>query len=301
MAIPPDIIDWFRDIFAEANKRLSEKIRNSPAIHETYLDMTLIEHLLGYAAPHLFPSQWVIRIDTHYIGGLHHFESWEIADIGVFVFFQRSGRLIRQKVALLQSKRLYPVTGNVDHLDKSDYVIGMARIGMRDPNAPSMLAERLFKFTVTSRYRALVAGDKQQDAIEEHFRRYAIPIYYLFYNPPYVPIQVKVPLLKYQKQRRVPSLGARVIPAEAIFDFLKDKQKSYSPALADIRNLIPDAKYGWRLEHFMADLLLGCSVGRRFNRADQEPLRAIFFRRSGPIAAAIAITVEIPESAELPD
>ena len=91
MDIPTEIVDWFRGIFADVNKRLSEKMLNVPAIHETHLDTTLIEHLLGYATPHRFPSQWAIRIDTHYIGGLRHFRTWEIADIGVFVFSSEQG------------------------------------------------------------------------------------------------------------------------------------------------------------------------------------------------------------------
>jgi len=33
----------------------------------------------------------------------------------------------------------------------------------------------------------------------------------------------------------------------------------------------------------------------------QSPIQSIFYRRSGPIAAAIAITVEMPEDAELPE
>jgi hypothetical protein len=51
----------------------------------------------------------------------------------------------------------------------------------------------------------------------------------------------------------------------------------------------------------MADLLLGCREGFRFTRNDEVPIQSIFYRRSGPIAAAIAVTVEMPEEAELPE
>ena len=87
MDIPAEIVDWFRDIFAAVNRRLAGKIRNAPAIHEPHLDTTFIEHLMGYAVPRAFPSGWAIRIDTHYLGGLRQFGTWEIADIGVFIFF----------------------------------------------------------------------------------------------------------------------------------------------------------------------------------------------------------------------
>src|SRR5258708_39738861 len=94
--IPVEIIGWFRDVFASANRRIAEKIRNAPAIPEPHLDTTFVEHLMGYAAPRAFPSGWAIRIETHYLGGMRHYGSWEIADIGVFLFFQRAGTLVRQ-------------------------------------------------------------------------------------------------------------------------------------------------------------------------------------------------------------
>jgi len=51
----------------------------------------------------------------------------------------------------------------------------------------------------------------------------------------------------------------------------------------------------------MTDLLLSCSEAKRFTEEDVEgSLVEIFERRSGPIAATIAVTVEMPENAELP-
>jgi hypothetical protein len=126
MAIPKEVVDWFRGIFADVNRRLAEKMLNAPATPEPTFDLTFIEHLTNYAAPRKFKSDWAIRIDTHYLGGLRHFRSWEVADIGVFIFFTKKEKLIRRKVALLQSKRLFPKTGDVDHLEEYDYRIGMA-------------------------------------------------------------------------------------------------------------------------------------------------------------------------------
>jgi hypothetical protein len=60
-------------------------------------------------------------------------------------------------------------------------------------------------------------------------------------------------------------------------------------------------EYGWRLEYFMADLLLRCKGGLRFTKNDEVPIQSIFYGRSGPISAAIAVTVELPEDAELPE
>jgi hypothetical protein len=302
--IPPEILDWFREVFASANRRLCEKIRNVPAIPEPHLDTTLVEHLSGFAAPRRFPTDWVIQIDTHYIGGLRHFHRrWEIADIGVLIFYQQRGRLVRRKVALLQSKRLYPRNADVQVLERYDYMIGMARLGERDERAPSMLVRRQFEFGEDCRYGALVAGDEQHVAIAAHIERYGFPVFYLFYNPPNVPLAVELPLALNAVQTVDPALGARVIPTSRIFELLDAQGDGYRPTRGDTRKLMAAADvaddYGWRLEHFMSDLLLGCQEGRRFSDDDREAIDALFYRRSGPIAATIAVTVEVPDSVDL--
>ena len=51
----------------------------------------------------------------------------------------------------------------------------------------------------------------------------------------------------------------------------------------------------------MADLLLSCEEGRRFTEADFDEMQTLFYRRSGPIAATVAVTVEVLDRAELPE
>jgi hypothetical protein len=303
--IPVEVMEWFRDVFAAANRRLSEKILNVPAIPEPHLDTTLVEHLSGYAAPRRFAFDWVIRFDTHYIGGLRHFyKRWEIADIGVLIFFQQRSRLVRRKVALLQSKRLYPSSSEVEILERYDYMIGMARLGERDAHAPSMLTRRRFDFDESCRYGALISADEQHHAIADHVVRYGIPVYYLFYNPPVAPLTIELPLVANAMQEDDPPLGVRVIPCAPVFAVLDAGGGGYKPSLGDTRDLLSGHPhgadpYGWRLEHFMADLLLGCREGRQFGDADREALDALFYRRSGPIAATIAITIEVPDAVDL--
>jgi hypothetical protein len=212
--------------------------------------------------------------------------------------------LVRRKVALLQSKRLYPTTGDVAVLERYDYMIGMARLGERDENAPSMLATRRFTFNEGCRYGALVSGDNQQSAIVGHIAQYGLPVFYLLYNPPQSPMTVDLPLTANAEQRDDPALGARIIPVAPMFAVLNAAGAGYKPSLADTRDLLtghPNGAdtFGWRLEHFMADLLLGCREGRRFDESNREALDALFYRRSGPIAATIAVTVEIPDSVEI--
>jgi hypothetical protein len=51
---------------------------------------------------------------------------------------------------------------------------------------------------------------------------------------------------------------------------------------------------GWRLEEFVADLLLQCKTGYIAEKESDPGLDAVFRRRTGPIAAAIAITLDAP-------
>ena len=302
MAIPRDIVDWFRGVFADANRRLAEKMLNAPATPEPTFDLTFIEHLTSFAAPRAFKSDWAIRIDTHYLGGLRHLERWEIADIGVFVFFTKKGRMLRRKVALLQSKRLFPRSADVDHLDEYHIRLGMARIAAKDSDLASMMSERVFAFSKFCKYQSLTKESDQAAAIDAHFELHGIPIHYLFYNPPQLDLSVEVPLRDYVKLKEKDNhLGARIIPFDAVHQALTKKAASYSPSLGDTRKMLKGVEYGWRLEYFMADLLLGCKEGRRFQSNDEVPISELFYRRSGPISAAIAVTVEMPEDAELPE
>jgi len=134
--------------------------------------------------------------------------------------------------------------------------------------------------------------------------RTSFPVFYQFYNPPVVPLKVLLPLLDRQTVVGNPPVGARIVPATQVINMLAKKPKNQSPTLADMTGLVQSNSgtlHGWRLEDFFADLLLGCSVGKRVSSEDEEALGELFFRRSGPIAAAIAVTVEIPETAELPE
>ena len=152
----------------------------------------------------------------------------------MFVFFMRAGKLVRQKVALLQSKRLYPTSGDIDYIEEYDYRIGMARLAQRDKDAPSMMAQRSFVFGETSRYGALHAHDNQYEAISEYTKRHLAPVYYLFYNPPTLPLLVQVPLTRRVAVEWDPILGSRVVPFRRITDILGEEKKGYSPTIAEL-------------------------------------------------------------------
>jgi len=84
---PPEIHRYVRAVFRGANRRVCEKIARVPNCSEPSLDMTLIEHLTHYCGPTVVAPGWAVRLDVHFLGGLRHFRSWEIADIGILVSY----------------------------------------------------------------------------------------------------------------------------------------------------------------------------------------------------------------------
>lgn len=50
--IPHDVQTWLLGIFGSCNERVSTLVTDIPTMHETPLDMTLMQHFLGVSAPH---------------------------------------------------------------------------------------------------------------------------------------------------------------------------------------------------------------------------------------------------------
>jgi hypothetical protein len=74
----------------------------------------------------------------------------------------------------------------------------------------------------------------------------------------------------------------------------------HGPAYRELRESLGDPftpdlhPAGWRLEHFVADLLLDCETGYIAESRSDGGLNYIFNRRNGPIAAALAVTLDAP-------
>jgi hypothetical protein len=301
--IPNEILDWFRMLFEDVNRSVTEQMQNVPNIPEPHLDTCFISHLMGHSSPMIIKGEWAVRIDTHFIGSLAQFGRWEIADIGVFIFFQQRGKVVRRKVALLQSKRLYPNSGDVTELDEFDYRLGMARLGEKDESAAKLLAQNTFSFTEDSSYQAL-QNNHQVERIKRFSETNDIPVYYLLYNPATLPTQIITPLSKYERIAGDPTVGARVLPATDMFQILDGVD--YFPSVSDVRKHFkgrdePISNGGWRLAYFMSDLLIGCYEGKRFSKSDDAALYQIFNRRSGPIVATVSVIVQMPDDAVLPE
>ncbi|MFY9940338.1 MAG: hypothetical protein WAK33_25880 [Silvibacterium sp.] len=112
-----------------------------------------------------------------------HFSRWEIADIGVLVVFRRAGAVLRTKIGLLQSKRLYPDEQTVEaEAHPMDYYIGFGRFMHSDSEFRSAARERTFSFSLSSVYRALGYQSDQYNRVLEYQQQEGIPVHYMLYN-----------------------------------------------------------------------------------------------------------------------
>jgi hypothetical protein len=293
---PAPVISYVRSIFAGANRRVSEKLARVPNCAEPSLDLTLIEHLTRYAAPRVVAPGWTVKLEVHFLGGLRHFYRWEIADIGILVFAKQGTQFVGKKVALLQSKRLYPKSHAVIEEDQVDYQIGFANLLPGDTSGPSIATPHNFKFTASSSYKALKSDDEQFKAIRQYEAQKHLPVHYLFYNPWAVPVSYEIPTpAKFSLGPR-DNGGCRVVRSKDLRSAVAGKQAGHSPTFSEVANLCDQAAvhlHGWRLEYFVADLLMQCKEGHVFASMTQD-IESLFYRRSGPIAAAISITIEGP-------
>lgn len=294
--IPDDVIDWFRSLFGRANRRVSQTLLNVPSIRETTLDDDLIHSLIQQSAPIRLDSGAVVRLDVHNIGGLRRIARWEIGDIGILVFVIHRGRLVGRKVAVLQAKRLYPSAGDVEEEDPVGFRYGMNAFLRGEESPTSMLLAKIFTFDEHSSYGALRAGSEQQVAIKDFEHRFGRSVYYLLYNPPAVPLTIQYPLEAYQELEGDPELGARILTAAEVHKLLDVLGDGRAPTLQDVMGAGSPAG-GWRLEEWAADLLLTCREGRRYTTPDEAGVQLLLERRSGPIGAAIAVRIELPDAA----
>jgi len=305
--IPADVRLWLSGVFAGCNERVAGTMTQVPTIHEVPLDMTFIQHFLSVSAPHRFPSGWTVEISTHYLGGGRHYgewgdwpRRWEIADIGLLVVFRQGGKVLRSKVALLQSKRLYPDEQDLDEDAPVDYMIGFGRLLHSDDDWAAVTPPRTFSFTEHPRYQPLMTGVTQHNAIASYEQQRNIPVYYLLYNPHQVPSSAIVPLIGEQEPKGTCEVGCRIVPARQLRIMLTGQPHGHSPAYGELHASLGDPftpalhPAGWRLEHFVAGLLLDCETGYIAESRTDGGLNYIFNRRSGPIAAALAVTLDAP-------
>jgi hypothetical protein len=300
--IPADVVTWFRSVFAEANRRVCERLINLPNVRETSLDDGLIEALIPDTAPTILPSGAIVRMDTHNIGGLRrigrpHWDfpfgrRWETADIAILVFVYQRESLIAKKVGLLQSKRLYPENNDVEDEDEVGFRYGMNAFLRREGEQAIGTLHREFTFSDACIYGAIQAGSDQVRSIEDLNRNFGKVVYYLLYHPPAVPISVKYPM---RERIRVvhPVVGCRVFDADHVHQVLSELEEAQPPSFEMIRR--GGDQSNWPLEIWAADLLLTCRVGQQFDETRDRDVHYFLERRSGPIGAALAVSIVLPE------
>jgi hypothetical protein len=301
--IPEDVVRWFRSVFSEANRRVCERLANLPNIRETSLDDGLIEALIPDTAPTLLPSGAIVRMDTHNIGGLRRLgepfwdfpfaRRWETADIAVLVFIYRQNALIAKKIGLLQSKRLYPENNDVDDDDQVALLYGMNAFIRREKTQSVGALHRQFTFRENCLYGAVHSGSDQVKSIDTLNSDFGKAVYYLFYNPHTIPFSISYPLRE-RIRLDYPTIGCRVFDADHVHQALAQLDEGESPTYEMMKHV--GASSDWPLETWAADLLLTCQVGQPFDDSKDDRVRYFLERRSGPIGAALAVSITLPES-----
>ena len=302
--IPEDVVTWFRSIFANANRMVCERLGNVPNIRETSLDDGLIEALIPDSAPTLLPSGAIVRMDTHNIGGLRRLggsrwdlglpslRRWETADIAILVFVYRRDTLVAKKIGLLQSKRLFPENSDVEDEDEIGFLYGMNAFLRRDAQQAAASLHRRFKFDDDCTYAAITAGSDQLQTIDRLNREFGKAVYYLLYNPHQMPFSVDYPRRERLRVERV-SVGCRVLDADYLHGALAGLKKGQSPTYAMLKSAA--ALSDWPLETWAADMLLTCKVGEQFHDDRDDHVHYFLERRSGPIGAALAASITLPD------
>jgi hypothetical protein len=289
--IPKDAIEYFRAAFAEASRVATERLLNVPNIRETTLDDTLVDALIPFSPPKLLKSGAVVEMDVHNIGGLRRLYHWETADIAILVFIYRGRQMIAQKIGMLQTKRLFPKNNDVLDEDPEGFRYGMNAFLNRDARSPLAVLNRDFVFDETCVYGSLKAGSEQITTINNLNNRFGEAVFYMFYNPATVPVTIKYPV-RAKRQIKSAKLGCRVFRSDEVHGVLAKLQDRRSPTLKQVT--VGGKPSNWRLESWVADLVLQCKQGRRFDGNIQDEISMLLERRSGPIGAAIAISIALP-------
>ena len=154
--------------------------------------------------------------------------------------------------------------------------------------------ETEFQFSDASRFGALIAGSDQVQSIGTFEEQDHLKVYYQLYNPWRLPFVQRIPLQGYSVPTGDLEMGVRVIPAPIVHSILGNK-KGARPKIAEFASLganIPG--FGWSLESFIVDEFLACREGSVFGSVSEGRIQNLFYRRSGPISAAIAVSIEAP-------
>lgn len=295
--IPEDVKQYVRKHFAKCNKGVASDLSLFPAIHEESLDMNLIAYWSKIQGPVKLKSNWTVRVDAHFIGGGRHFGTWEVADIGLMLVFRRKGKVIRSKMAFLQSKKLY--ANSLVFKKDNPYIrrFGMGRLLVTEEEHDEIITPRLLHFTEASKYNAFEKDSEQQQAMKSFQERYGMKMYYLLYNPLNIPYSIKMPVETHPKFGKN-EIGCRVIPKEFLDEALSTYPGKHKPSFGDIKYMLSgeflNKKHdaGWRLEHFIVDLMMGCKEGIIDDSPNFETMVRFMNDKRSPMSSSLSITFD---------
>ena len=290
--LPSDVVEAVRSVFAACNAAASAKLTMAPNIEEEWLDHTWISEVTNFTSPHVVNSGWVVRFDAHYLGGMRHFRHFEIADIGVLVHLRLDPERRKSKVVLLQSKRLYPTAGSVREETQSDSRLA-SRVYRIPRISPSPSRWNGYSDSPTRvAYGAITRNSDQVKRIDDYERTIRLPVYYHLYNPWALPLEggfrSPTPLRGWRPLTRRsgnPRPEAARNARRGVCSTPERGRPGHPTRASDVR---------LACRGFHCDEVLACHHGHEYQSIREERMWQLFNRRSGPIAASIAITIESP-------
>ena len=296
--IPQDVTRYVKSLFRKCNKLLSQDLSRFPSIREESLDSNLILYFSQNQAPVRLASNWIVRIDTYFIGGGRHFGTWEVADIGIMMIFRHKGKVVKSKLVMLQSKKLY---ANILKYNPNENNFGRYGLGSfieSDEYHNEVTSKRLMEFKDNSKYLAFKKNSSQQSTMGHFERRWGMDLHYLFYNPIRIPLTVEMPIVE-QPVLTGNKVGCRVIAKIDLDSALSSLTKGQSPSYSHIRDNLPnklnglESAGGWKLETFVANLMLQCKAGLIDDSPNFESLSVLMQQKQRPMAAALSISFNI--------
>lgn len=298
--IPEDVKKYVKRHFAKCNKGVAEDLSLFPAIHEESLDMNLIGYWSKFQGPVKLNSGWTVRVDAHFIGGGRHFGTWEVADLGIMLVFRRKGKVVRSKMAFLQSKKFY--ANSLLFKKDNPYIrrFGMGRLLVTEDEHKEIITPRILHFSEASKYNALEKDNEQQQAMKSFQERFGMKMYYLLYNPLAIPHSIKMPV-ETQPKLGKNKIGCRIIPKDFLDEALATYPSKHKPSFGDIKYMLSgeflDKRHdaGWRLEYFIVDLMMACKEGIVDDSPNFDTMVRFMNDKRAPMSSSLSITFDSPE------
>lgn len=300
--LPQSVFTHIRNVFSNANTKITKTVSQQPNLHEPHLDQLLVSGLTEFGGPYVVQDKdkWVVTVQAEMFGGHRLYGLWEVADIAFFISIRHKKIIQKVKVGLLQSKRLYP--REIKNASKFPLTaIDRAFLHNKPEKLGLWERSKLFHFDESCKY--LAALDKQQvEAIQGFYKKSNIPVDYLLYNPWQIPFNIRLPQTSIPSFGSSPSLGMRVVYADIVNKFVQINNKA--PSFRDVKEAFAKLQQnqrfgfdepGWRIENWVSDLLLSCKLGYLADDYKDENITTYLFGRNRPISAAVSVAIDAPK------